>query len=90
MSLALVMPVFSLLVPPLGLSVVQSAVVTFRPKMFVGSDADQLHVDVHGVGNFLNATFEQIGDAKLFPDLAQIVRRPFVFLRRITRHNFKS
>src|SRR5260370_7826757 len=57
--------------------------------MLIGGGADQLHVDVHGVGNFLHTTFKQMGDPKLLPDFTQIVGRTFVFLGRTTRNNFE-
>ena len=50
--------------------------------MLVGGGADHLHIHVHGVGDFLHAAFDDIGDAELLADLAQIVRRAFVLLGR--------
>ena len=57
--------------------------------MFVSSGTDQLHIDVHRIGNFLHTAFEQVGDPKLLPDFTQIVGRTLVFLRRTTRNNLK-
>ena len=61
-------------------NIVELAIVAFRANVFVCSRADQLHVDVHCIRDFLNAALEQMGDPELFSDLTQIVRRAFVFL----------
>ena len=50
--------------------IVQFAVITFGPNMLVRSDADQLHIDVHGVGDLLHATLENVGNAQLSSDFA--------------------
>ena len=50
--------------------------------MLVGGGTDQLHIHVHGVGDFLHAAFDDIGDAELLTDFAQVVRRAFVLLSR--------
>ena len=47
--------------------VVELAIVTLGPDMLVGGGTDQLHIDVHGVGDFLHAAFEDVGDAELLP-----------------------
>ena len=41
------------------------------------------------IARFLDAAFQNIGDAELLRDLAQIARRAFVFLRRCPRDDFE-
>src|SRR5436190_14019627 len=47
--------------------IVELAIVAFRPNVFVCSRADQLHVDVHSICDFLNAAFEQRATPSCFP-----------------------
>ena len=49
--------------------------------MGVVQRVDQLHINPHVIGRFLDATFENICHPKLLGNLAQIVRRAFVLLR---------
>ena len=57
--------------------VVEFAIITFRPEMFVVRSANQLHIHVHGIGDFLHAALQQIRHAQLPADVAQIVRTRF-------------
>ena len=69
--------------------VVEFPIVTFRPEMFVVRSANQLHIHVHGISDFLHAALQQIRHAQLPADVAQIVRRAFVFLGRSARDDFE-
>ena len=69
--------------------VVEFPIITFRPEMFVVRSANQLHIHVHGVGDFLYAALQQIRHAQLPADVAQIVRRAFVFLGRSPRDDLE-
>ena len=42
--------------------IVELAIVAFRPEMFVRRGANQLHIDVHGIGDFLHAPFKNVRD----------------------------
>ncbi len=72
-----------------GKDVVELAVITFGPDVLVGGGADHLHIHVHGVGDFLHAAFDDIGDAELLTDFAQVVRRAFVLLGRGAGDDFE-
>ena len=60
--------------------IVQLAIVTFGPNVFVGGGANELYVDVHGIGNFLHASLEHISHTQLPTDFTQIVQQN-VFLK---------
>jgi hypothetical protein len=63
----------------------QFAIKGIGPKMGIIGCFDQLHVHAHGVAALLHASFQDVGDAKLLCDLAQVFRRAFVMLRRWAR-----
>ena len=50
---------------------------------------DQLHIDAHLIICFLDATFQEIGDAELVRNLGGTLRRVRVTLRRRTRDHFE-
>src|SRR5512132_104585 len=52
----------------------QIAIVGLCPQMRVGASVDQLGVDPDALRITLDAAFEKMRNAKLFPDLAQIAR----------------
>ena len=56
-----------------GKNISQFAIVSLRPKMRVVLGIDQLHVNSHLVGRFLNGAFENIGNAELLCDLRNVV-----------------
>ena len=56
------------------------AIVGIGPKMIVLECVDQLHRDAHLIASFLDAAFENIGDAELLRDLAQVTGRALIFL----------
>ena len=39
-------------------NIVEGAIVTFGPEMFVIRSANQLHIHVHGIGDFLHAALQ--------------------------------
>src|SRR5207244_11485798 len=55
----------------------------------VGHGIDQLYIHPYLIGHFLDATFENIHDAKLLCDVTQIFRRAFEMLRRGARNYFE-
>ena len=57
--------------------------------MCVGNGINQLHVDADLIVRFLHAAFENVGHAKLFPDLGKVIRRAFEMLRRCARDYFE-
>src|SRR5207302_2165875 len=54
----------------------QIAIIGLRPKMCIDASVDQLRVLAHFPAGTLNTSFEQIRDAELFPDLAQVASDP--------------
>ena len=58
--------------------------------MLVGGGTDQLDIDVHGIGDLLYAALKDVGRAQLFADVAQIIRRALIFLRRRARDYFEG
>ncbi len=70
-------------------NVLQFAVVALSPKMLIRCRANKLHVDVHLVGCFLHAAFENVGDTKLTSNLTQIARPRGILLRRGIRDHLK-
>ena len=58
-----------------GKHIGQITIVGLCPQMRVGPRIDQLRVHPHLVGRPLHTAFEQMRDAELLPDLAQIALR---------------
>ena len=58
-----------------GEDIGQIAIVGLRPEMRVLARIDQLRADPHFVGRALHAAFDDMRDAELLADLAQIARR---------------
>ena len=56
------------------------AIVSVGPKMIILERVDQLYRDAHLIARFLDAALENIGDAELLCDLAQIAGRALIFL----------
>jgi len=48
--------------------------------MRIVQSVNQLHIDSHPVGGFLQASFKDVFNPELLRDLAQIVRSALVFL----------
>ena len=69
--------------------IIEFAVIAFRPEMFVRRGANQLHIDVNGIGDFLHAALEKIRHTQLLADLTQVLGRTLVFLRRGARNDLK-
>jgi hypothetical protein len=56
------------------------AIVGLSPQMRIAGRPDQLDIDAHLIGRFLNAAFQDVRHAKLLRDLKKIFRRAFVML----------
>src|SRR5262249_23526911 len=52
----------------------QFAVVSVRPELGTGLRVDQLHIDPHLIGRFLDATLKNVRYAELLRDLGEITR----------------
>src|SRR5204862_6839389 len=50
----------------------QSAIVSLRPEMCVGSRIDQLRVYSYAIASTLNASFQDMRHAELLSDFAQV------------------
>src|SRR4029079_19351067 len=59
------------------------------PKMRVSERINELHIHPHLIVGFLNASLNNVSDAKLLGDLAQISRRAFIFFGRGPRDDFQ-
>ena len=70
-------------------NVSQFSIVGLSPKMRVGHCIDQLYIHPDLVIRLLDAAFENIHDAKLLCDVAQVFRRAFEMLRRGARNYFE-
>ena len=64
------------------------AVVDVRPEMSVGGCVNELHVHAHLLSGTLDAALQNVHDAKLLRDLAQVIRRTFVTRGRSARNYF--
>ena len=56
--------------------------------MGIGLRVNQLNIDPHLVGCFLNATLKNMGYAKLFRDLSKIPGFALILLRGSARNDF--
>src|SRR5581483_9556748 len=70
--------------------VVEFAIVTFGPNVFVRGRANKLNVNVNCVSDLLHATLENMCNAELVADLAQVVGRALIFLGRSSRDDLQS
>jgi len=68
---------------------VSFAIEGIGPKMGIIDRFDQLHVHADGVAALLHTSFQDVSDAKLAGDLAQVFRRAFVMLRRCARDDLQ-
>ena len=50
---------------------------------------NELHVHAHGIAALLHTSFQDVSDAKLRSDVAQILRHAFVMLRGRTRDHLQ-
>ena len=56
------------------------AVIGIGPKMRIGRRPDELHVDAHLIGGFLDAALQDVGHAKLLRDLREIAWLALILL----------
>ena len=67
----------------------QIAVIIAGPKMFVRGGVDQLHVNANAIAGTADAAFQNVGNTKRLPDLAQILRLAAVWHDRCARDDFQ-
>ena len=60
-----------------------------RPRDVIIRGSDQLHIDAHLIICFLDATFQEIGDAELVRNLGGTLRCVLVTLRGRARDHFE-
>src|SRR4030095_17060059 len=63
----------------------QFAIKGISPKLGIIGHLDQPDTDAYGIAALLHTAFQDVGDAKLLPDLSQVFRGAFVILRRRAR-----
>ena len=66
----------------------QLTIIFVGPKMRIVLCIDQLNVDAHLIGRFLNGPFHNVGHAKSLRNFGEIVRCAFVMSRRRSRNDF--
>jgi hypothetical protein len=66
----------------------QLAIITLSPEMGIGLRVNQLNIDPHLIGHFLDATLKNVRYAKLLRDLAEIGRFALILLRGSARDYF--
>ena len=57
--------------------------------MRIGLRVNQLHIDAHLIGRFLDATLKNVRYTKLLRDLAEIPRFALILLRGSARNDFQ-
>src|SRR4029453_11080229 len=66
----------------------QLPIVGFCPKVGIGLGVNQLYIDPHLLGRFLDTTLKNVRHAKLLGDLAEIARLARIALRGTARNDF--
>ena len=67
----------------------QLTIIFVGPKMRIVLCIDQLNVDAHLIGRFLNGPFHNVGHAKSLRNFGEIVRRALVMSCRRSRNDFQ-
>ena len=66
----------------------QLPIVGLCPEMGIGLHVNQLHIDPHLIGYFLDATLKDVRDTELLRDLAEIGRFALILPRGSARNHF--